>query len=109
MVQHWCLNIFFELRNSTSHRPLPMMSFFLHRYFEHGQTDWDSQYSSWEVYCVTTALDGYPSHSDKIHYIQMVTSVYICGITFYKPCQSSLPSSSLFPSTFYFWPIFASI
>ena len=33
------------------------------------------------LYCATTALDGYPWHSDKIHCIQMVTSLHICGMT----------------------------
>jgi len=64
------LKFFFRLHNSTSCRPLLMMSFFIYWYFEHDWTDWDSQYLSWEeVYCATTALDGYPSHV-KIHYIQ---------------------------------------
>src|SRR5882724_9286493 len=31
---------------------------------------------SWEVYCAITALDGYPSHSDNIHYIQSATLIY---------------------------------
>jgi len=62
------------------------------------------------LYCATTALDGYPSHLDKIHYIWMVTSFYICSTAFYKPWQSSLPSSSFpLPFIFYFWLIFASI
>ena len=30
-------------------------------------------------YCATTALGGYPYHLDKIHYIWMVTSLYICS------------------------------
>jgi len=55
------------------------------------------------VHWATTTLDGYPSHSDKIHYIQMVTSVYICGTTFCDPWQSTLLALSLLPST-YFWP-----
>jgi len=38
------------------------------------------------VYCATTALDGYPSHLDKIQYIQMATPFYICATTPYKPC-----------------------
>ena len=37
----------------------------------------DSQYLSWEeVYCAITALDGYHSHSDNIHYIWSVTLIY---------------------------------
>src|SRR5882724_7161871 len=51
------------------------------------------------VYCATTALDTYPLHPDKIHYIQMVTSVYICGTTFCEPWQSTLLALSLLPST----------
>ena len=51
------------------------------------------------LYCATTALDRYPSHLDKIHHIQTVTSVYICSTTFYEPRQSGLLSSSLLPST----------
>src|SRR5882724_11423525 len=39
------------------------------------------QPSSWEYYvlcCATTALDRYPLHLDKIHYIQMMTSsIYV--------------------------------
>jgi len=50
------------------------------------------------MYCATTALDGYPLHLDKIHYIQMATSVYKCGTTFYKPWQSTFLSLSLLPS-----------
>ena len=42
------------------------------------------------LYCSTTALDGYPLHSDKIYYIQMVTSFYICGTTFYNPWYQHL-------------------
>src|SRR5882724_4810835 len=62
------------------------------------------------LHCATTALDGYPSHSDKIYYIWMVTSFYIFSTTFYEPQQSSLPSSSPpLPFIFYFWPIFASV
>src|SRR5882724_13085716 len=51
------------------------------------------------VHWATTTLDGYPLHSDKIHYIQMVTSVYICGTTFCEPWQSTLLALSLLPST----------
>ena len=29
------------------------------------------------LYCATTALDGYPSHWDKIQYIQMETYFYM--------------------------------
>src|SRR5882724_12378014 len=77
------------------------MSFFLHQYFGCGQTDWDSQYLSWEeLYCATTALDGYPLHLDKIHYIWMMTSFYIYSTAFYKPWQSSLPSLSPSHSSF---------
>ena len=48
-----------------------MTSLFVHLCFEHGWTDWDSQYSSWEeLYCATIALDGYSLHLGKIHYIQ---------------------------------------
>src|SRR5882724_997680 len=62
------------------------------------------------VYCATTALDGYPSHLDKIHYIWMVSSFYISSTTFYEPQQSSLTSSSLaLPIIFYLQPIFASV
>jgi len=43
------------------------------------------------LYCATTALDGYPSHSDKIHYFQIVTSLYICSTAFYRPCQIITP------------------
>ena len=33
---------------------------------------------SWEeVYCAITALDGYPSHSDNIHYIRLATLIYV--------------------------------
>jgi len=60
------------------------------------------------LYCATTALDGYPSHSDKIHYIWMVSSVYICSTTFYEPWKSSLLSSSLLDPP-YFQPRFAYI
>jgi len=28
------------------------------------------------VYCAITALDGYPSHSDNIHYIRLATLIY---------------------------------
>src|SRR5882724_13025859 len=28
------------------------------------------------LYCAITALDGYPSHSDNIHYIQSATLIY---------------------------------
>ena len=32
---------------------------------------------SWEeVYCAITALDGYPSHLDNIHYIRSATLIY---------------------------------
>ena len=62
------------------------------------------------LYCATTALDGYPLHSDKNNYIWMVTSFYIYSTTFYDLWQSSLPSSSLtLPIIFYFQLIFASI
>src|SRR5882724_1316188 len=60
------------------------------------------------VHWATTTLDGYPSHSDKSHYIQKATSVYICGTTFCEPWQSTLLALSLLPST-YFWLTFASI
>src|SRR5882724_9911167 len=43
------------------------------------------------LYCATTALDGYPLHLDKIHYIQIVSSFYICGTTFYEPLQVITP------------------
>src|SRR5882724_13662330 len=29
------------------------------------------------VYCAITALDGYPSHLDNIHYIRSVTLIYV--------------------------------
>jgi len=35
----------------------------------------------WALYCATTALDIYPSLSDKIHYIWMATSFLICSTT----------------------------
>src|SRR5882724_12220211 len=38
------LEIFFRLHNSTSPSLLIMMSLFILWYFEHGRTDWDSQY-----------------------------------------------------------------
>src|SRR5882724_12161690 len=75
-----------------------MMSFFIHQYIEHGWTDWDSQYLSWEeVYCATTALDGYPSHSDNIHYIRSATLIYVLppstnhAIHHFHPPHSSHP------------------
>jgi len=43
------------------------------------------------LYCATTGLDGYPSDLDKIHYILMVTSFYICCTTFYEPWQIITP------------------
>src|SRR5882724_7506523 len=52
------------------------------------------------VYCATTALDGYPLHSNKNHYIQMVTSLYVCSTALYKSQKSSLPSSSSLPFIF---------
>src|SRR5882724_8841263 len=62
------------------------------------------------LYCATTALDRYPSHLDKIHYIKMVTSLYICmALPSMNHGKSSLPSSSSFPFILYFQPIFASV
>ena len=75
MVQRQCLKFFRtqQLRISL----LIMASILILRCFEHGRTDWDSQYLSWEeVYCAITALDGYHSHSDNIHYIWSVTLIY---------------------------------
>jgi len=61
------------------------------------------------LYCATTALDRYPLHSDKTHYIWLVTFLYICSIAFYKSQQSPLMSSSSLPLVFYFQLIFASV
>jgi len=56
------------------------------------------------LYCATIVLGGYSSLSGKIHYIQDVTSLYICGTTFCKLWQFTPWASSLLPSTD-FWPI----
>src|SRR5882724_4513114 len=55
------------------------LAFVIHWVFGLRQTDWDSQYLSWEeVYCGTIALGGYSSHSGKFHYIQDVNlSLYM--------------------------------
>src|SRR5882724_2182672 len=58
-----------------------------------------SMYQECLLYCATTALDSYPLHLNKIRYIQIVTSVYICGTAFCEPWQSTLLASSLLPST----------
>jgi len=54
--------------------------------------------SSWEeVHCAITALDGYPSHSDNIHYIQSATLIYVIlpsmnhAIHHFCPWHSSHP------------------
>src|SRR5882724_951833 len=71
MVLRWCLKFFLDSRNSASSSLLIMTSLFIYQCIEHGQTDWDSQYLSWEeVYGATIALGRYSSHSGKIHYIQ---------------------------------------
>src|SRR5882724_1040956 len=75
MVQHWCLKCFSD--SKTLHLPLIMTSLFILQFFLDIATDWDSQYLSWEeVYCAITAPDGYPSHSDNIHYIRSATLIY---------------------------------
>src|SRR5882724_11533178 len=49
------------------------------------------------LYCAITALDGYPSHSDNIHYIQLVTLIYVLppftnqAIHHFRPQHSSHP------------------
>src|SRR5882724_4508406 len=36
----------------------------------------DGRWTKGSVYCAITALDGYPSHLDNIHYIQLATLIY---------------------------------
>jgi len=57
------------------------------------------------MYCAITALDGYPLHSDNIHYIRW-QPLYM----HYRPLQTILFITSvptLLTSTFCFWMTFA--
>src|SRR5882724_13715222 len=70
MVLHRCLNFFWTPQLHLI--KLDHHDVTLHLWcFGHGQTDWDSQYLSWEeMYCATIVLGRYSSHSGKNHYIQ---------------------------------------
>ena len=101
------LKIFFRLRNSASPKLLIMTSLFILRYFEHGQTDWDSQYFKLGggVLChhsprwISLTFGQHPLYSDG--------NPYICTTTLYEPCYSSLLSPTLLTSTFCFRLTFA--
>src|SRR5882724_3351630 len=54
-----------------------MTSLFFHRFFFMAGLTGTVSILCWEeVYCAITALDGYPSHSDNIHYIRSATLIY---------------------------------
>ena len=61
------------------------------------QAFWHSHSRNNSLYCAITALDGYPSHSDNIHYIQSVTLIYVLlpsmdhAIHHFHPWHSSHP------------------
>jgi len=61
---------------------------------------WDTPWTElvWMLYCAITALDGYPSNSDNIHYIGR-RPLYM-GLPPSTGPWSSLPSPTLLTSTF---------
>jgi len=63
--------------------------------------------SACTMYCTTTALDGYPLHSDKIHYTWIVASLYMWNSLLWSTasllpfviiysCHNLLPSNFCF-------------
>src|SRR5882724_2255681 len=78
MVQHRCLKFFrtpILCITQPAHHDVTLLSLvFLNMA---GLTGTVSILSWEEVYCAITALDGYPSHSDNIHYIWSVTLIYV--------------------------------